>query len=163
MGGGQSDVGLGVISNVPSSVSNSRLQVPDTRNTVAPGRCLGGDGALSIRHDVHLMHDRRADVPGEIVSATDALTVPQMDIPTRLHLMRLATDRGLAQRADPPLAHLLPLLALIRTEWRRSRRIKTTRGPSMAKPANALETSNALILPRSLRSPSMFTCRGPSP
>lgn len=33
----------------------------------------------------------------------------QMDIPTRLHLMRLATDRGLAQRADPPLAHLLPL------------------------------------------------------
>ena len=57
----------------------------------------------------------RQQVPVEVVFATDALQDPDMDVPTRLHLMRIAEDRGLAQRPDLPQIRLMPVLAAIQT------------------------------------------------
>ena len=57
----------------------------------------------------------RQQVPVEIVFATDALQDQAMDIPTRLLLVRIASDKGLAHRADLPQPRLLPLLAVIET------------------------------------------------
>ena len=57
----------------------------------------------------------RQKVPVEIVFATDALQDPGMDVPTRLHLVRLADETGLAHRADLPQVRLMPVLAVIST------------------------------------------------
>lgn len=53
----------------------------------------------------------RQQLPVEVVFGTDALQDPQMDVPTRLHLMRIAGRRGLAHAAELPM----PVLAAIQT------------------------------------------------
>ena len=57
----------------------------------------------------------RQKVPVEIVFATESLQDPAMDVPTRLNLMRIAGEQGLAHRADLPQGRLMPVLAAIQT------------------------------------------------
>lgn len=54
-------------------------------------------------------------VPTTIVFATEALQDPNLDIPTRLQLVRIGGDKGLAHLATLPRAGLLGLLAVIET------------------------------------------------
>ncbi|MES2434128.1 MAG: DEAD/DEAH box helicase [Pseudomonadota bacterium] len=57
----------------------------------------------------------RQQVPVEIVFSTDALQDQSMDISTRLHLMRVATEQGLAHTSKLPQPRLMPILAIIKT------------------------------------------------
>lgn len=54
-------------------------------------------------------------MPTTIVFATEALQDPNLDIPTRLQLVRIGGDKGIAHLVALPRAGLLGLLAVIET------------------------------------------------
>ena len=73
------------------------------------------DWAISDWQVVAALPSWQRQVPVTIVFATEALKDPSLDIPTRLQLVRIGGDKGLANLATLPRAGLLGLVAVIET------------------------------------------------